>query len=295
MVSNVAIPMVMLLLTIAFLGFFLYYLFKDKFAIVYRGPFSKNKNITGTTNNNTESNALQDSVNFYLPCNPGQCPTNIQTGVKTCPLNDSITLYADPLTQVCNSRYLCDNPLTPYALQLDGSTNPQGSCEPGLECPCFRHGQCPSYILSAFTSFSGNAFNDFKNQRSLLPQVSSYSLNGNQSNVPPIEFQSNNFIFCTAPFNWLAFSSPGCGFINGFGDISLQEIELCMGMASGCSGLYGSPCAQGTLAFISKDAAAVKAEDLKNLSVGCVTGNSCPCGSIAFYDTNYGGIVCRKI
>src|SRR3990167_10924977 len=80
-------------------------------------------------------------------CPAGSCVTDLLTGVKTCPTNTTDTLIYDPSQSACNSQYLCDNPITPYALQSDGSTDLNGNCEPGVPCRCTTTAQCPSYIV----------------------------------------------------------------------------------------------------------------------------------------------------
>lgn len=70
-----------------------------------------------------------------------------------------------------------------------------------------------------------------------------------------------------------------------------------MGMANvgGCSGLYGSPCLQGTLAFLSDSPDTLTQSNINTTQLACVRGEPCPCGYVTIYDINYGGIVCKQL
>jgi hypothetical protein len=227
-------------------------------------------------------------------CATGACITDFLTGVKTCPTNDSDTLIYDPTQSACNSKFLCDNPITPYAVQSDGSTNNSGICEPGVPCKCVTMEQCPSYVVSIFTASNGNPYTEFQGQRLSFPQSSSYTpTNGNPISQPPLQLTNPTSSFCTVSINWLILSSPGCNFTNALNP-SYSDIVTCMGMSSGCSSPIGNPCLQGTLAFIGT-AQNINASNFSNNLLGCVVGESCPCGQVAIYDTGYGGIICKSL
>lgn len=68
-----------------------------------------------------------------------------------------------------------------------------------------------------------------------------------------------------------------------------------MGSVRGCSGLLSSPCLQGTLAFLSGNPDTMTQRDITTTQLGCVRGQPCPCGQVAIFDTNFGGIVCRSL
>jgi len=228
-------------------------------------------------------------------CPSGSCATNLQSGAKICPTNDTDSLVYDPTQYVCNSKYLCDNPATPYAIQSDGSTNISGQCEQGVACGCLRIARCPNYILSVFTSSNGNPYEGLTgNSRMSFPQYSSYvSQSGVSTSVPPIQI-NNSTTFCYTSASWLAVSSPGCNFVSS-STIAYDDIVTCMGMASSCTGSpYGNPCLQGTLAFVG-DSEGLTQESFITGQFGCVAGTPCPCGQVTIFDPNYGGIICKTL
>ena len=246
---------------------------------------------------NEPGNSPDNRIPLTVPCPIGQCATNLFTGYKICP-GSTGTAYINPEQEVCNSQFVCDNPITPYAVNADGSTNLYGVCEPGVACPCLRVLQCPEYIISAFTTSNGNPYEPLEGQRITFPQISSYTdVSGVESTTPPIQYTNPATIFCAAPLSWMPFSTPGCNFIDvgNNNDISYDDVLLCMGMISGCSGITGSPCLQGTLAFLSRDPGSLTQGDIYTTQLACVQGEPCPCGFVAIYDTNYGGIVCRQL
>jgi len=233
-------------------------------------------------------------TSFLFTCLSGQCATDLESGFKTCPpLNDTTPLVIDPRVAVCNGRYVCDNPLTPFALLWDGSTSSSGICNTGVECPCMKTIQCPEYIVSIFSSNGGNAYDDLSGQRISFPQVASYVDSKGVTQNGPFVLNNLGREFCFAPLNWLAISSPGCGM---FGDnVTYDNLVYCMGGAIGCSGLNNNPCKEGTLAIIANDSEDITSEEIPSSIVGCVRGTPCPCGQIAIFDKNFGGIVCRDL
>lgn len=223
-------------------------------------------------------------------CNEGQCGTDILTGVKRCPdSNERIPI--DPSKEVCNSAFLCDNPLTPFALQSDGSTNFNGVCEANTTCPCLRTPQCANYILSVFVATNGDPYQNIFDQRIVFQQQSVFtSLNPLQ---PP--FQSKDLLtFCSVPISWLGFSRPGCNFFYQ-PEVSYTDVLMCMGGPNKCYGVLNNPCSRGTLAFLSPDSTAVTKEDINKLQVACVRGNPCPCGQVAIFDQNFGNVICKNL
>lgn len=282
--SSVAIPVIVLVVFIVFTLWILFVLISSRFA-------------STNPDNPVAGDKSSQNAPASISCLPGQCATNLQSGFKTCPSTDT-AFEINPQESVCNSRYFCDNPLTPFAVLSDGSTTLTGVCEDGVECPCLKTPQCADYILSAFTTSNGNPYQDLSNQRILFPQVSSYvGPGGTSTDTPPIQFANVGTTFCAAPISWLPLSNPGCNFVN-YNDpnaMNYQDLVLCMGMISGCSDITGSPCLQGTLAVITDNVEALTQANIINAQVGCVRGNPCPCGQIAVYDTNYGGIVCTVL
>lgn len=246
----------------------------------------------------TDSVSSDNRGTYEIVCAPGQCATDLFSGFKTCPTTD-VSITVDPAQAVCNSRFVCDNPITPFALQSDGSTNINGVCEPETECPCLRYSQCPEYVLSVFTSSNGNVYQPLMGQRINFPQESTYVSNtsGVSTSLPPIQYNNPATTFCAAPLSWLPLSNPGCNFVSAANanSMDLNDILLCQGMVSGCSGLLGSPCLQGTLAALTNNPDSITEQTLPTTQFACVSGEPCPCGQLAIFDTNFGAIICRQV
>jgi hypothetical protein len=281
--EDTVIPLIILIIFIVFLGWMMYLLLSSGFQ-------STNPDNPVTTDGRTTTNG-------NIRCNPGQCGTNLLTGIKTCPVGDQ-ALSINPAESVCNSRFVCDNPLTPFALQSDGSTNINGVCEPGIECPCLGVSQCATYILSVFTTGNGNPYQNPIGQRLTFPQQTSYvNAGGVETTTPPIQFQTPSTTFCSVPSSWLPLSGPGCNFIDAStpNSITSDDILICMGMVSGCSGITASPCLQGTLALITNDPDSIDTTSMLSSQYGCTSGLPCPCGKLAIYDTNFNNIICKSV
>lgn len=281
-ISDPIIQIIVIIIFILFFGWMLYLLISSGFKSSY----------TPTSASGTGSVVLDNGTSF-IQCSPGQCVTNIFTGAKTCPTED-IAIYANPTQEVCNPRHSCTNPLTPFALLSDGSTNFYGICEPGVECSCLRIPQCAQYILSVFTTSNGNPYQNFNGQRITFPQESTYvnNISGLPTTNPPIQYNTST-TFCAAPLSWLPLSNPGCNFTTG-SSISYDELLICMGLPNQCNGSLGNPCLQGTLAFITDNPDTFTQSDINTTQLACVRGEPCPCGFVSLFDTNYGAIVCRQ-
>lgn len=279
--SDIILPLIVLIVLVVFLGGMLFLLIDSRFQ-------TSSPSDPVSTDTRTQSS---------IKCAPGQCATNIQSGFKTCPIQDA-SLVINPAESICNSRFACDNPLTPYALQSDGSTNINGVCEPNIECSCLRVAQCPEYVLSIFTVSDGNPYQSVSGQRITFPQESAFvNTSGEQTSVPPIQIVDPSTSFCMAPISFLPLSSPGCNFVSApdGNAMSYQDVLLCFGSPRGCSGLLFNPCLEGTLAFVTGTPDTLTQTNMVNAQLACVRGESCPCGQVAIFDTNFGGIVCRSL
>lgn len=278
----IILPLIVLIVFIAFIGWMLYLLI-----------------ISGFKTTSPEDPVSSDTrTQTNIMCAPGQCATNLQSGFKSCPTNEQDRIAVNPAQDVCNSPFVCDNPLTPFAVQSDGSTNINGICEPNTTCPCLRVSQCPEYIISVFTTSNGNPYQTLAGQRITFPQESSYvSIGGVQTDQPPIQFNNPATTFCAASLSFLPLSNPGCNFTSAAdgNSMNLNDLLLCMGSVRGCSGLLGSPCLQGTLAILSNNPDDIVSQNLQQYQYACVRGEPCPCGQVAIFDTNFGGIVCRRL
>lgn len=240
---------------------------------------------------NTVKNGLS------IQCAPGQCATNLQSGFKRCPTGNTDAIIAEASIEVCNSQFACDNPLTPFALQSDGSTNMFGVCSTtgDVACPCLKQAQCSEYILGLFNTNGGNPYatnnnpnnvSAFGGQRISFPQTTT-TLNGSiVTDQTPISYNNPGSNFCSIPASWLPFA--GCGFITS-NQITEEDIILCMNGGPPPGGNF-SACNQGVLAFVTNDSSNI---DINSLQLSCVRGEQCPVGKMNIYDTNLNQIVCR--
>ena len=279
---DIVLPLVVLIVFLAFIGWMLYLLITSGFQAT-------------TPEDPTSSDQRQPA---FFSCPTGSCAINLLTGVKTCPVSEDESLPYNPSQSTCSSRFLCDNPLAPFALQSDGSTNINGVCEPNVECQCLQVSQCPDYVLSAFTSSNGNPYVSFVGQRITFPQIASFATpSGEVMVTPPIQFSNPSTTFCAAPISWLPFSNPGCNFIgaNQVNSISYEETLVCTGMVLACDGFTGNACLQGVLAAVTDNPDTLTQANLVNTQFSCVAGEPCPCGTLPVYDTNFGNIVCRDL
>jgi hypothetical protein len=74
-----------------------------------------------------------------------------------------------------------------------------------------------------------------------------------------------------------------------------DDLLVCMGLVNSCNGALGNPCLSGTLAVISDNPQTLNQTNIQTAQFGCVNGTACDCGTVAVYDTNYGGIVCMEL
>lgn len=198
-------------------------------------------------------------------CAPGQCVTNVSTGEKTCPKDPSTVLTTDPVYEVCNSRFTCENNRTPYAVQSDGSTNSQGLCESGVECRCLPDPQCADYIVSTFSALGGNPYLPLDDQRIVFTQSTSYvatDLDGGNAVIvsePPLRLENASTQFCTVPSSWR-------------------------------SRLVPRKCTKGVLAYIPEDPLKFNYDSTR---MGCVPrGVECPEGDVPVWDKRVGFQTC---
>lgn len=254
--------------------------------LLYSSSFSTKR----VTNSNALNPTSQPELGV-LKCAKNLCATSIITGNKRCP-PEGLQIEYNAGFEVCNSKFACENRLTPYAGQSDGSSVLSGICQDGIECPCFSKITCANYITSVFTSSDGNIVNPLGGQRITFPQILATNISGNKVilNNPALNF-------CTVPISWLPISTPGCGFVTGgfSNNMNYDELKICMGQVRGCNNSFNSPCLSGTLAVISSDPDSLNQQNVIFQQMGCVAGESCPCDSIAVYDTNFGGIICKTL
>lgn len=206
------------------------------------------------------------------PCKVGECATNLLTGIKRCPSDATTTINYDVNTEVCNTLDKCDNPITPYAVQSDGSTN-GSTCTSGVPCACSQFERCGRYVQSAFRLNSGTFY-----------QLPSYNNNnGLISSVPPIYLPKNdtsNTYSCTIKQADITNSIPGCQ----------GSIEDCMNNNASTT---GNPCSRGVLAFLLPEGATFDSSDTSSYDLVCAAGPTCEEGQYYVYDQTLEQVVCQ--
>jgi len=105
---------------------------------------------------NTSFGNLQANP-FYETCPAGECPTNIATGEKRCPVNPLQQMLFDPSYEVCNPVSACTNPRTPYAVLFDQSTDFEGVCN-FSGCRCVNYAASPSFTQVIFQVQGGDLY-----------------------------------------------------------------------------------------------------------------------------------------
>jgi hypothetical protein len=267
----------------------------------------------GTTN--TSSGTFQVSTitdgslaTDYNLCPLDMCATSLLTGTKRCPPAGTRITY-DTSKEVCNSRFLCDNNLTPFPLQNDGSTTLTGVCserdvEENIPCPCVSNYRCANYIATTFTAQNGSIFTPLAEQRINFIQnkISTIAIkDGSPPQIKAANVDDYLQTLCEVPFSFLAYASPGCTNMNG--EINADALGVCMG-SSFCNKSANNPCLIGSLALITDNPDSITKNNLGEFSYGCVVDplfKSCPCiagtekSQIAVYDTSYGQVVCKNI
>lgn len=235
-------------------------------------------------------------------CPVGKCATNLLTGTKRCPIEDDGHVLYDTEKEVCNSKYLCENKLTPYAKMSDESTssdgvcqcilyNKDGTCAKRSICPCLRKAQCPNYVLTTFSAYNGSVYSDIAKQDMTFPQ-SDISHDG--SGQFPLVYKEGS-TFCLAPPEWLPLATPGCNFVK-YGSMTYDQIVTCMSLPNPDSEIKDSnPCLRGTLAFVSDNPSFMTKESALTTLMGCVKGEPCPTGKVAIFDTQSHTISCKVL
>lgn len=84
-----------------------------------------------------------------ITCRPGECVTDITTGLKRCPADDA-QLYFDPVRETCNAPFTCSSNRTPYAMDENFATLSSRHCNKGIMCFCKSKPQCQTDLSSVF-------------------------------------------------------------------------------------------------------------------------------------------------
>lgn len=198
------------------------------------------------------------------------------------------------LFEVCNSKYLCDNTATPYALNGDGSTNDFGICEENTICRCLTTAQCSVEEVVLFTAVNGSPYADqLDNSQLVFSQTSTDSPGIPESLV----ITNPNAQFCNLQMRYFdRLSNGACIFANPL-NITLNEAVICV---------RKNPCVSGLLAFKPNDpdSFVLNASNLNVLNtvpLGCVLGELTPTGitaqcmltyQVPMFNKNTGQIEC---
>lgn len=223
---------------------------------------------------------LGDKV--YLTCPQGQCPTNIWNGEKRCSSDSSQSMLYDPEYEVCNSQFTCENTMTPYALNADGSTNDKGVCEEGTICRCLSKPQCPLYSTVLFEMKNGSEY--LTGNQSTRYQIRQKPMD-DQGNLgyQPINFANGNTQFCFVDPPSLNRLTPGaCNFI---GSPTAADMLSCVDK---------NPCINGILTYITRTDPRefVSSKDSVYYPLACVPGVKCPSNQFPVWDSGLGSIAC---
>ena len=214
-----------------------------------------------------DTSTPQDSEGnpILIPCEKGQCVTNLISGNKACPDDSSTFLTYDPLFQTCNYPFTCDSSLTPFAVNNDLSTNSSGVCPTDVVCKCLQNAQCAYNILVAFELEEGNNFWNPSSQNLVLQQRYAYQNSANDTEfLPPITIPDQDTFQCT---------------------VSNDQVPR----------IWPKLCARGILAYLPEDASSFTTiQDANVTSLGCVPGDSCV-DQTAVWDTNTNKVICKQI
>lgn len=228
---------------------------------------------------------------YFLKCDPGKCATNIYNGEKRCGTDDGVPVVYDPIYEVCNSRFTCESTLTPYAVQLDGSTNLSGICPDTTICRCVKTAQCSYDTTVAFTSTNGilgQVGTTDDGSRTILVQT---SLSNQGDAGVPIDLTEPTAQYCLIRlkhFDRVVPRTPECNFAVA-DDPTLDEARAC---------INSNPCTIGRLAFRPLIAAdfTYTAETLADVPVGCVIDlksiGPCVSPQVPVWDLTQAKVVC---
>ena len=199
-------------------------------------------------------------------CNPGECPTNISTGEKDC----TRSVY-NPSLEVCSSPYECNNQALPYAVIADNSTSINGMCDSNMQCRCVRISMCSQYTTAVFDSSN--------------PELAQYPYQVGQPNTGLCSVAVDTLFasgsYCTISDDW---SIPGN---------KLADVSRC---------IISNPCISGQLAYLA-DPSQLNENSYNYYPLACVVGRSgydsfdqpITEGSVAIWDTGWGGIVQKQL
>jgi hypothetical protein len=154
-------------------------------------------------------------------CPAGYCAISKETGLKRCPDGNYQIVY-NTNQEACTRSEFCDLEEFKYAVLTDGTTDPNGSCDPGVPCRCTNQKRCNTGIISSFGVEFGSEFD---------PTQSNFTL----SQIPDSgDMFGYSSIVLTQPLNQFCKINPaftnkfvdGCEFTNATNDkLFCQQIS----------------------------------------------------------------------
>ncbi len=241
---------------------------------------------------------------LLISCLPGQCGTNMFNGEKRCPESDLDVILIDPGYEVCNSKYACENPLTPYAVLADGSTNAAGVCEPNTICRCLNYSTCGDQVSTLFQVINGNLYSTQPGTRFTFQQIPMTTDFG-AGNASYLDSAIN---YCSIKASSLNKLSPGsCT----FSDTDFANSSGTVLVATNC--INENPCVRGVMVFNTSNPSnleinGVGLAEVLSIPVTCVNetiscdtegtpcpDNICPAAMVPYWDERWALIRCADI
>lgn len=221
----------------------------------------------------------------YLTCDPGKCATNFYNGEKRCPNTTNETVFYDPRSEVCNSKYTCENPKTPYALLSNGATSDLGICEDKTLCRCLTKPQCAGDLTTVF-----NAVND---SSSALTESNITRVEYLQTSISsesdfggiPLTYSNPSTQSCTITTNMIGRvvpRPPECNF--GTNTPNLVDLYMCLEKST-----YNL-CNIGRAAFYPQPGETFNIQKRNTTRIGCVPNLRAGIDPTARCDNIYDGV-----
>lgn len=199
-------------------------------------------------------------------CDQGKCRVNVVSGIKECPSLLTQKIRYHPQLHVCSSKNGCDNPLRPYAVNLDGSAH-SSVCQKDVICACSSKKMCPRYIRGKLVNVAGNPANSSSlvNGGGGIAEFEIVFDSKDTNNDGAIIINTIEDAYCEGPPSFFGATKPSCGFANtaapSFSEIlrcMQKERQNCVGQSIAASpqnpvmtdDMIGSVCPNGVLGII---------------------------------------------
>lgn len=221
----------------------------------------------------SKGSTVEISIN---PCAIGECATSLYSGEKRCPSDTTSQIYYNPSFEVCNKKFACDNPITPYQISTDGGTS-NTACTGTNICGCSVYPKCPFYAQVAFLSNGTEFYQLASFNKSIYPNPTKAKVDQLIYSIPPIIMQKSETneaqYTCNVSFDNMKYSTPGCG--------SEDSPLDCMNKNTST---IGNPCIRGLLAYVVDDSSTFNPTATDNTMM-CVSGETvCPENNYYVFD-----------